>query len=193
MGRKKVCLICKQDINSNEKFVPYKKRYAHEHCFNSLMSLAVKSKPKDTSKTTTGKRKKQTKMIDKPVSEEEKKEKDELFNFLKKFLNTDKLDVSVYTLIKKYKTDYPYFTYTGMLATLKYYYIDMEHSVKEGSSVVGIIPYVYDKAQDYYNGINKARDYNKKNISAATITQRVIRIKPPKNKIKLIDISKIGE
>lgn len=51
--------------------------------------------------------------------------------------------------IKDYKDKYN-FTNSGILFTLKYYYQILENKVLE-SSGIGIVPYFYDKAKDYYN------------------------------------------
>lgn len=61
--------------------------------------------------------------------------------------------------IKDYKDKYN-FTNSGILFTLKYYYQILENKVLEDSGI-GIVPYYYDKARDYYNKKFELEEYAK--------------------------------
>lgn len=55
-------------------------------------------------------------------------------------------------LIKKYRDELG-FNYDGMNKTLKYFYEVKGHTKNKSEERVGIIPYVYQEAQDYYKVI----------------------------------------
>ncbi len=52
-------------------------------------------------------------------------------------------------LIKKYKEEKGY-SFTGMLNALKYFYEIKKHPTDKSEERVGIIPYVYNDAQEYF-------------------------------------------
>ncbi len=85
--------------------------------------------------------------------------------------------------ISSYARDYN-FTYSGMLKALKYWY-EVKHHTIDAERGVGIIPYVYKNAYDYYYALyiadleNQDKDFNQyipKDIE--------IKIKPPERNIQ---------
>ena len=52
------------------------------------------------------------------------------------------------------------FTYKGIHRALRYYYEITHHAINNKYKHLGIIPYVYNKAQEYYGKIEKARKQN---------------------------------
>ena len=53
------------------------------------------------------------------------------------------------------------YTWSGMAGTLHWFY-DINHgSVEAGNGGVGIIPFVYNQAKDYYTTLAKAEEKNK--------------------------------
>lgn len=193
MGKRK-CVICSKPIEPNEQSVPYKNRYAHVDCFNSAMKLIVSEKKEPANKDTKEcKRKKISRTIDKPVTEKESLEKKELIAYIKQLIGTD-IDAKTYSLIKKYKKDFPYFTYKGIQQTLEYYFVIKQNS-KENHNLIGIVPYIYDEAASYFRKLQETTLFNElqtKKLSELYKTKKV-KIIPPKTTKKQIDISKIGE
>lgn len=61
--------------------------------------------------------------------------------------------------IEKYRVEYQY-TYTGMLRSLRYWY-DVKKIPFDKSKGVGIIPYIYQEAYDYYYAIWQANQQAK--------------------------------
>lgn len=57
-------------------------------------------------------------------------------------------------LIKKFREQMGY-NYNGMLNALKYYYEVKKRSTNRAEERVGIIPYVYQEAQEYYQRIEE--------------------------------------
>lgn len=193
MGKRK-CVICSKYIEKDEESVPYKKRYAHVSCFNSAMKLLVTEKKKDTNKSSNTKTKKNVKVLDKPLTEKESLEKKNLINYIRKLTGKDSIEAKVYMLIKKYKADFPYFTYLGIQNTLKYYF-EIKENQYTNDNFMGIVPYYYDEAEQYFKKLDSVNKYNKENAKNihSLYKPKKISITPPKTEIKQIDISKIGE
>ena len=57
-------------------------------------------------------------------------------------------------LLQKYKTERGY-SYEGMLNALKFWYEVKGHTANKAQERVGIIPFIYAEAQEYYNRIEK--------------------------------------
>lgn len=93
------------------------------------------------------------------------------------------------TQIKKYKNEG--MTYMGMYYTLVYFYKVKKNDVNKGAGV-GIIPYQYKKAQQYYETVDNIYTQKAK-IDAMDVlptkqTENIITITQKPNKKKLIDI-----
>lgn len=78
------------------------------------------------------------------------------------------------------------YSYKGMINALNYFYNVKNNSVEKANNGIGIIPYVYDEAQDYFNRI----DYKKEKIAAGAknINQetKIVILKEKKEEIKEI-------
>lgn len=91
-------------------------------------------------------------------------------------------------MVKKYE-----YTYSSILKTLTYFYEIKGNKLKEGMGALGIIPYVYNDAYNYYYNIYLAQQKANKKI---TEKQKVIEIEPPRaksNPVKLFDMDFIEE
>ena len=112
------------------------KRYAHEEC-------AVKAD--------------QTKA-------QEEQDKDAFEKYLLKIFKLDTLNVKIRKQIKTYVEEYNY-TYSGMLKALIYWFEIKGHSIEKANGGIGIIPYVYQQAYEYYYSLWSANQKNEfKNI-----------------------------
>lgn len=81
--------------------------------------------------------------------------------------------------LTQYKTEYNY-TYTGMLKTLMYWYDVKNHEVDLNRGL-GIIPWHYKEAYDYYQALWQADQENsKKNFKEYVPQEYTIKISPPK-------------
>lgn len=54
------------------------------------------------------------------------------------------------------------YTYKGIHHALQYYYEVTRHPISMKYNTLGIVPYVYSKAEEYYKKIGEARTRNKK-------------------------------
>lgn len=196
--RRRKCVCCGEFIEVNETSVPYKKRYAHERCFNTAMKALKKKQKEDlTEKEAKAKAEKKCGVRPKPeaelkdgMSEEEYAEKKRYYDYVRKLYGEDQLPVKVYALsedfIKRYKTNF-----TELYQTLVYLHEIVEKELI--GDIVGIIPYYFSEAQQFYANIEKVKENNKEVDVSDMYHEKVIRIRTPKKYIRQIDISSIGK
>lgn len=56
--------------------------------------------------------------------------------------------------IKNFMIKYPHYTYKGIQNTLEYYFEVEGGSIPKARERIGIVPYVYDRAQEYFKKID---------------------------------------
>ena len=98
-----------------------------------------------------------------------------LEKFILNLFKLEKLPPTITKQIDKFASDG--YTFYGIEKALEYFYVLKEHPAQENVYSIGIVPYVYDEAKDYYQKIEAAA----KADSDKTVDQTVvaIRIKPP--------------
>lgn len=126
--------------------------------------------------------------------EKVKKNRKELYDYICDLYNMKFPTGLIIKQIKEYKEEYGY-KYSGMLLTLKYFYEIQENPVKYNDGV-GIIPYIYEEAKEYYLDQQRIRK-EAKNIKEISKKEN-IEIKKNDdskqyNNFKMIDISKIKD
>ena len=109
-------------------------------------------------------------------------DKEKLEQYIKKLFNMDYVSPLIQKQIKNYVEDYE-FTYSGILKALIYF-----KEVKQGTfshEGIGIVPYVYKDARNYYYSIWLAQERNK-NIQVHQFVPKVkeIKILSPTAKVK---------
>ncbi len=77
---------------------------------------------------------------------------DKLFNIITNLYEIDKPTAMMFKQLKDYRAAPYNFTDEGMYLTLKYYYYILGNSIKEDTGV-GIIPYYYERAKQYFLSI----------------------------------------
>ena len=126
--------------------------------------------------------------------EEEKSSKaiKELEEYICKLFNIDYVNARIQKQIKDMISQY-HFTYSGIHGTLKYWYEVKQNSLEKANGGIGIVPYVYEAASQYYETIFYAQQLNKDIDKSAFVTnERIITIHSPnvkRSKIKEIDLS----
>ena len=191
MGRARICPLCNKTVTKEESF-EYKGRYYHESCFVKFSKKTTKEKvklKKEKQKIEIVKKEIQQDThiaLETDLSDEEVLNKEKVINYLKQLLNTNQLNVKIYKLLKDYYTVYK-FSYEGMLIALRYFY-----EIKENPIVpdcIGIIPYIYEEAQEYEKiKASVVKQVEKLDLNNMVIS-KIVKIKKQKNKLnKLIDI-----
>lgn len=176
---KRKCVICSNWIEKGDETVPYKNRLAHVQCFNSMMKMAVKS----NSEKKAAKSKKTKKINPKStvlgdcLTEEESKQKRSLISYIEELFG-EKANAKTYTQIKNLMRDYPYFTYVGLEQSIRFFYEIKENPITNQG--LGIVPYVYDQAQEYFKNLGEVQSHN---ASISNVNElyahKKVRIAPP--------------
>ena len=101
-----------------------------------------------------------------------------------KLFNYDYVPPRAKKQINEYIKEYNY-TYSGMLKALIYFYEIKHGSIEEAHDGVGIIPYIYQDAYNYYYNLWLAKQKNaEKEISDYIPEVIEIRIPSPQRSIK---------
>ena len=194
MTIKHKCYFCNEIIDSPSEETPYKKRYCHTRCFNSYLK-AIK-KDKDEKLVEKSKSKTKTKSASKPkaelkdvVSEEEYADKKQYYQYLRELIN-DELSAKVYALSDQYISRYN-FTFKEMYQTLVYLHEIVEKELI--GDIVGVIPYYYDQAKDYFASIDRIEEANKDIDVSKMYKEKIVKIQPKKRIAKQLDIESIGK
>lgn len=123
------------------------------------------------------------------LSEDQKKDKEEqdkieLEKYIKKLLKIDYIDARVRKQIKQYREEYNY-TYTGIHKALVYFYEVKGNSTEKANGGIGIVPYVYQNAYNYYLALWQAKQKNQdKVLQDYTPRVKEIVIPRPQRKVK---------
>lgn len=115
----------------------------------------------------------------------EKTDEEKLNDYVMKLFHMDYVPPRVQKQIKNYVNDYN-FTYTGILKALKYFYEIQGHSLEKANDGIGIVPYIYKAAYNYYYSIWLANQKNAdKDINDYVKPEvREVRIPIPQRKIQ---------
>ena len=77
------------------------------------------------------------------------------------------------------------YSYSGILKTLKWWYDLKGNSVEKANGAIGIVPYVYQQACQYYYALYLAAVANEdKDVEHYKVTVREFSIEPPARIIK---------
>lgn len=112
-------------------------------------------------------------------------EKEELEKYIMTLLNetyiTPKVRKQINSFIKE-----PYcYTYSGIRKALIYFYEVKGNDVSKANGGIGIVPYCYKQAYEYYYSLWLANQQNaNKNIKDYVIPAREVRIPPPQRKVR---------
>lgn len=103
------------------------------------------------------------------------KEKERLVTYICELFSLKAPGPRNYRSIKKYIEENNY-TYKGILNSLKYFYEVKKGDKEKANSGIGIVPYIYDEAQEYY----KKLKYKNKKIREVVENQKEIEDKKVK-------------
>ena len=161
-----ICYYCKQKFNRDkEPFVQVSaRRYAHQKCAEEHENS---------------------------ISEEEK-ELAKLYEYIKNLLGEDYNAATVTKQIKDYQKDG--MSYSGILKTLIYFYEVKGNSKEKANGGIGIVPFVYQDAYNYYYSLYMAKLVNEtKNIADYKPKEIAIEIESPRVQTKRIKLFNLDE
>lgn len=83
--------------------------------------------------------------------------KDELHEYICRLFNIKAPGPRNFAMISKYMNEKGY-TYKGILNALKFFYDIQKHSTEKANNSIGIVPYVYDDAQQYFENLENKQE-----------------------------------
>lgn len=112
---------------------------------------------------------------------QEEKDIEAFFDYAKKLFGEDYNYVLTKKLAERYVKENNY-SYSGMLKSLKWYYEKQGNSIEKSNGSIGIIPYIYKSAYDYYFALYQAQLVNQeKDLSNFTLSkEKIINIESPR-------------
>lgn len=155
MAHKVICLYCKKQFDRDKE--PTKqvsaRRYAHVKCWEEHEANMT----------------------------QEERDIRAFYEYVQKLFGEDYNYILTKKLAERYVKENHY-TYSGMLKTLKWYYEKEGNSIEKSNGSIGIIPYIYKQALNYYYSLYLAQQINKeKDISNFIISkEREISIQSPR-------------
>ena len=157
MAKYVICPYCNVKFDREKNpFVQIVRRYAHVECHAEAESK----------------------------KSQEQKDQEALENYIKKLFNETTINPRTRKLIQQYTTEYKY-TYSGILKSLIYFYEVQGNSIEKSNGSIGIVPYVYDKAFQYYYALWLANESNKNKVASDYIVRsREVTIRPPQPKVR---------
>lgn len=152
------CVYCRKKFDRDKfPFVQISpRRYAHKECSEQENSRLKQEE------------------IDKKALEE----------YILKLLGEEYITPRVRKQINTYREEYQY-TYSGIRKALIYFYEIKGNSVEKANGGIGIVPYVYKDAFNYYYTIWEANQKNEEKVIVDYVPQeQVVRIASPQRKLK---------
>lgn len=111
-------------------------------------------------------------------------DKEKLDQYIMQLFGTEYVSPLIQKQINKFITEYNY-TYSGILKSLKYFFEVKQNSLEKAHGGIGIVPYIYQNAYEYYYSIWLAQQKNElKEISVYQPKIVEITIKRPQRKVK---------
>lgn len=106
-----------------------------------------------------------------------------LEEYVEKLLGNDYNKARVNKQIKEYTTEHNY-SYSGILKSLVYFYEVKGNDKEKANGGIGIVPYIYQDAYNYYYDLFVAQSRNQgKDVSEITSKIKEITIRPPQRPI----------
>lgn len=152
------CKFCKErfDRDKEPTVKISERRYAHKSCAEKQEALKT----------------------------QDEKDLGELENYIKELLKINTINAKIRKQIHTFHKEYNY-SYSGMKKTLHWFFEIKGNPIEKANGGIGIIPYVYDEACQYYYALYLAQLVNQeKNIEEYKPTERIISIFSPRTYIK---------
>lgn len=151
-----ICYYCNKKFDrSKEACVKVNsRRYAHAECANNLSAQ----------------------------QKQDQADKEALENYIITKFQMPYIDGRNQQLIKKFLTEYKY-TYGGILRALMYWFDVKHNSIEKSNGGIGIVPYIYEESQKYYQLLLAAQMVNQ-DKEVTKPKEITVYIHPPERKTK---------
>jgi len=113
----------------------------------------------------------------------EEQDKQELDDYIIQLLKIDYIDARIRKQINKYVEEYQY-TYSGIKKALIYFYEIKGNSIEKANGGIGIVPYTYKQAFDYFYALWQAQQQNQ-GKQMADYKPRIIEVTIPRPQRKV--------
>lgn len=182
----KRCPICNKGVKDDDETIPYKGRAAHLFCFETFVKTVSNEKQEKLKEKAEEKKTKKSKAKPKielkdPVSEEEYAHKKEFYTYLRSIIG-DEIPSKIYAIIDKMMHQYSNYTFEGMQRTLVYVNEVLKKELV--GDVVGLIPYYYSEAEDFYKEVDRIDKENESKDISKMYQSVTVKIKPKQRVIK---------
>lgn len=115
------------------------------------------------------------------IKTQEEKDYEALENYIMNLFGKDYINAKTRKQIKQYKEEYEY-TFSGMQKALFWWYNIEGNSISKANDGIGILPYIYQKAHEYYYRIWLAEMANSLDeIEKYKLKTKEIEINSPRN------------
>lgn len=112
-------------------------------------------------------------------------QREELTDYICRLFSLKSPGPRIYTQIKNFLERYPNYTYKGIKQALEFFYEIQKKPIEKANQGIGIVPYVYDSAQEYFNNIIMRQERVATEISSAlSVATQEVKIKRPEKKKK---------
>lgn len=172
----KQCAIC--GLKTVEGTYNTKQQYVCRTCFNTYPNLYVDNFKIENSKVVSE---------DPLASKTEEDQRAECIQYAYTLFD-QKLAKRSYSLFSNYRKKG--YSWIGMIRALEWFFVVKENDIAKAKNSVGIIPYVYNDAQKYYETLNRLieRRYKKQVLPEKEKEEIVVEVSPKKEKDHLIDL-----
>lgn len=148
------CAYChKEIIDINDK-ISYKHQFYHNACYQTVISSNILQQKRKYQLQEQAK----TDAMKSFYTEKELKDKKELEQYISNLFGYSILPPKVEQQIETYYSRG--YSFSGMLKSLTYFFDLKGNGIQEANGGIGIIPYVYDEAKEYYYQIWLANTAN---------------------------------
>ena len=158
-----ICSVCGKrfDRDKEQAVKTGARRYAHYDCCPDGELVPM---PQPTEKKTT------KKVVDEDLVK--------LMDYIQKLLGKNYNHARVNQQIKKFREEYKY-SYSGILKSLVYFYDVKGNAIEKANGGIGIVPFVYQDAFNYYYALWQAQSINKEKHINIIPKVKEVTIKPP--------------
>lgn len=120
-------------------------------------------------------------------------DKEDLTDYICRLFSLKAPGPRIYTQIKTFFDKYPNYTYKGIKQALVYFYEVQNKPIDKANQGIGIVPYVYDSAQEYYNNISMRQERVATALSSSlsVATEEIVVKKQEKKKKSLYNIENL--
>lgn len=110
--------------------------------------------------------------------DQKEQEKEELQQYIKELFSITAITPKIRNQIKSYSEKG--YSYTSMKKTLQYFFEVRGNSLEKANGGIGIIPWVWDEAMQYWKDIEESKEKNKDTkMEEFVLPVREVHIKPP--------------